>query len=398
MALERRRLRPAVGTNGPGSPAPFTGQGMGMRLPTLEDLPDVAGRHALVRCDFNVPLSDGRISDDTRIRAALPTLQWLVESGALVTACSHLGRPKGRPDPLFDMGPVRERLLEMEPAVRLLDNLRFDPGEESNNPAFVDRIVAGQELYVDDAFACAHRAHASIIGPPVHVPSAAGRLLVKEVEILSGLLDRPNRPFVAVLGGAKVADKVGVVEALLEKADKVLVGGAMAFSFLAAAGHTTGDSIVDSTRVDRCRALLTDPGLVLPVDLVVARTDDPERVKKVGQSVPDGWRGLDIGARTASRFAEIIGSAGTILWNGPMGRFEDGRFAFGTQAIAEAVALSTAFTVVGGGDTIAAVGQLGLSGRIDHISTGGGAMLEFVECGDLPGLQALRDSAKLFTR
>ncbi len=369
-----------------------------MRLPTLEDLPDSAGRHVLVRCDFNVPLSDGRIADDTRIRAALPTLRWLAERGAVVTACSHLGRPKGRPDPAFDLRPVKQRLLQLEPAVRLLDNLRFDPGEEGNDPAFVDRLVAGQELYVDDAFACAHRAHGSIVGPPARLPSAAGRLLVHEVEILSGLLDSPRRPFVAVLGGAKVSDKLGVVEALLQKADKVLVGGAMAFSFLAAAGHATGDSLVDPAQVDPCRALLTDPRLVLPVDLVVARTDDPESVKEVGQSVPDGWRGLDIGSGTSKAFAEIIANAGTILWNGPLGQFEDDRFASGTKAVASAVASSPAFTVVGGGDTIAALAQLGLSGRIDHISTGGGATLEFVEYGDLPGLQALRESTKLLTR
>jgi phosphoglycerate kinase len=369
-----------------------------MRLPTLEDLPDVAGRHVLVRCDFNVPLSNGRIADDTRILAALPTLRWLGDRGALVTACSHLGRPRGRPDPAFGIRPVRERLLQLEPSVRLLDNLRFDPGEESNDQASVDRLVAGQELYVDDAFACAHRAHASIVGPPARLPSAAGRLLVNEVDVLSGLLDSPCRPFVAVLGGAKVSDKLGVVEALLQEADKVLVGGAMAFSFLAAAGHGTGESVVDPTRVDRCRALLGDPRLVLPVDLAVARTDHPESVMEVEQSVPDGWRGLDIGARTSKDFAEIIGAAGTILWNGPLGQFEDDRFASGTKAVGSAVASSPAFTVVGGGDTIAALARFGLSGRIDHISTGGGATLEFVEYGDLPGLRALRESTKLLAR
>ena len=367
-----------------------------MRLPSLEDLPDVSGRHVLVRCDFNVPLRDGRIADDTRIRAALPTLQWLVERGASVTACSHLGRPNGRPDPGFAMTPVRERLLQLAPEVQLLDNLRFDPGEESNDPAFVDRLVAGQELYVNEAFACAHRDHASIVGPPARLPSAAGRLLVHEVDVLSGLLDNPRRPFVAVLGGAKVSDKLGVVEALLQKADKVLVGGAMAFSFLAAAGNPTGDSLVDPTRVGRCRALLADPKLVLPIDLVVARTDDPDSVEKVEQSVRDGWKGLDIGSGTSKAFAEIIGKAGTILWNGPVGQFEDDRFTSGTTAVASAVASSPAFTVVGGGDTIAALARLGLSGQIDHVSTGGGATLEFVEYGDLPGLQALRDSAKLF--
>jgi phosphoglycerate kinase len=369
-----------------------------MRLPILEDLPDVAGQRVLVRCDFNVPLADGGIADDTRIRAALPTLHWLVERGALVTVCSHLGRPKGRPDPAFDLGPVRDRLRQLVPAVTLLDNLRFDPGEESNDPAFVDRLVAGEELYVDDAFACAHRAHASIVGPPTRLPSAAGRLLVHEVDVLSSLLDNPRRPFVAVLGGAKVSDKLGVVEALLHKADTVLVGGAMAFTFLAAAGHPTGDSAVDTDRVGRCRALLADPRLVLPVDLVVARTDDPRAVKEVGQAVPEGWTGLDIGMETSRVFAQIMGIAGTILWNGPMGQFENGRFASGTKAVASAVASSPAFTVAGGGDTIAALAQLGLSGRVDHISTGGGATLEFVEYGDLPGLKALRESAKLLAR
>jgi len=364
-----------------------------VKLPELEDLPDVAGRNVLVRCDFNVPLAEGRITDDSRIRAALPTLGWLVERGAHVTACSHMGRPKGKPDPRFDLAPVQARLAELAPGVALLNNLRFDPGEEANAPAFVDRLVAGQDLYVDDAFGCVHRAHASIVGPPALLPSAAGRLLAREVEVLSGLFEFPRRPFVAILGGAKVSDKLGVVSALLDRVDTLLIGGAMCFTFLAAAGRSIGDSLVEAAHVDRCRDLLVSGRIVLPSDLVVASSQQPDQIAVAADAVPAGWKGMDIGPESSARFARFVQQAGTVLWNGPMGMFEDARFADGTRAVAEAVASSFAFSVVGGGDTVAAVTQFGLAGCIDHVSTGGGATLEFVERGDLPGLKALRDSA-----
>ena len=229
-----------------------------------------------MRCDFNVPLADGHISDDFRIRAALPTLKWLTERGASVTTCTHLGRPKGKPDPRFDVSPVRARLAEIAPGVALLDNLRFSPGEEANDPSFVDRLVAGQDMYVDDAFGCAHRAHASVVGPPARLPSAAGRLLAREVAVLSGLLDAPARPFVAVLGGAKVSDKLGLVSALLEKVDEILIGGGMCFTFLAAAGHSIGDSVVEADQIGRCRELLQSGRIVLPSDLVVGCAAAPD--------------------------------------------------------------------------------------------------------------------------
>ena len=365
-----------------------------MKLPQLEDLPDVNGQRVLVRCDFNVPIHDGRIDDDLRIRSALPTLSWLTERGALVTACTHLGRPKGKPDARSDVAPVRARLRELIPEVTLLDNLRWDPGEEANDPAFVDRLVEGQDAYVDDAFGAAHRAHASIVGPPARLPgrSAAGRLLACEVEVLSGLLDQPKRPFVAVLGGAKVSDKLGVIRALLEKVDRLIIGGGMCFTFLAALGRRVGDSLLEPDQIETCRSLLDDSDkLVLPTDLTLLGPDD--EVRQAGTNVPDGWKGLDIGPGTAAEFSDLIAEARTLLWNGPMGVFEDPRFAAGTKTVAEAVASCPGFTVVGGGDSAAAVKQFGLVKEIDHVSTGGGATLEFIEQGDLPGLRALRESA-----
>src|SRR5207248_424379 len=347
-------------------------------LPHLDDLPDPSGKRVLLRADFNVPLKDGRIEDDLRIRAALPTIEWLHEHGARITACSHLGRPKGKADPKYSMDPVRERLAELAPGVELMENLRFDPGEEANDPAFVDRLVEGQDLYVDDAFGAAHRAHASIVGPPSRLPSAAGRLLAREVEVLSGLLDKPRRPFVAVLGGAKVSDKLGVIDALLPKVQTLLVGGAMAFTFLKAQGHGVGDSLVEDDRVDDCRRLLDQDAdkIVVPEDLVALGPGDPGEVRQVGTDVPRGWEGYDIGPGTAAAFSHRILDAGTVLWNGPMGVFEDDRFGAGTRAVAQAVADTKAFTVVGGGDSAAAVAKFGLAGDVDHVSTGGGASLE----------------------
>jgi phosphoglycerate kinase len=378
-------------------------------LPVLEDLLPLKGKAVLVRADLNVPLADGPgnarvITDDFRIRAAMATLTWLKDQGATVTVCTHLGRPKGAYDPRYDLTPVRVRLEELVKGVRLLDNLRFDPGEQENDPAFVARLVEGQDAYVNDAFGVSHRAHASVVGPPAYLPSAAGRLLQREVEVLSRLLDDPDRPFVAIVGGAKVADKLGVLHSLSRRADRLLVGGGMAFTFLAAKGRNVGASLVDASKLDACAALLQDGAeILLPEDVVALSPEgkvnfggmpgnDTGTTATYAGDLPEGWRGLDIGPKTRSRFAEAIAQAGTVLWNGPMGVSEDARFAAGTRAVAEAVAVCPGFTVVGGGDSVAAIDHLGLANRIDHVSTGGGAMLEFIEHGDLPGLAALRGS------
>jgi phosphoglycerate kinase len=359
-------------------------------LRQLEDLPDPRGKRVLLRADFNVPITDGKIDDDLRIRAALPTIQWLQEHGAHVTACSHLGRPKGKPDPRYSMEPVRERLAQLAPGVDLMENLRFDAGEEGNDPAFVDRLIEGQDLYVNDAFGAAHRAHASIVGPPARLPSAAGRLLAKEVEVLGGLLDKPKRPFVVVLGGSKVSDKLGVIQSLLERADQLLIGGGMCFTFLAAQGYEVGDSLLEADRVEDCKKLLESGKIVVPHDVTGLGPGD--EVRQLGRNVPPGWKGLDIGPGTAAEFSDHIEAARTVFWNGPMGVFEDDRFAAGTRTVAQAVAESRAFTVVGGGDSAAALARFKLDDEVDHVSTGGGASLEFLEQGDLPGLKALRES------
>ena len=371
-----------------------------MDLPQLEDLPSVGGRSVLLRVDFNVPVSDGRIDDDLRIRAALPTIEWLLERGARVTACTHFGRPKGTPDPRYALDPIRARLAELAPDVELMENLRFDPGEEANDPAFVDRLVDGQDLYVNDAFGAAHRAHASIVGPPARLPCAAGRTLAREVEIFDRLLHDAERPFVAVLGGSKVSDKLAVIEALCLPVDALIVGGGMCFTFLAAQGHTVGGSLLEKDHIDKCRELL-DSGnrFLIPTDITALSPGGsfgPDRehtgeVRQLGADLPDGWIGLDIGPGTAAAFADEIAGARTVLWNGPMGVFEDPRFVAGTRAVAEAVADCPGFTVVGGGDSASAVDGFGLADRIDHVSTGGGASLEFIEQGDLPGLAALRE-------
>jgi phosphoglycerate kinase len=371
------------------------------RLPTLEDLPPLQGKRVLLRADFNVPIQDGQITDDLRIRAALPTIQWLQGQGAGVTACTHLGRPKGTPDPRYSVEPVRRRLAELAPGVELRENLRFDPGEEANDPAFVATLTDGFDAYVNDAFGASHRAHASIVGPPTVLPSAAGRLLAKEVDVLLGLRDDPKRPFVAILGGSKVSDKLKVIEALLDVADEVLIGGGMCFTFWAAQGHAIGDSLFEPDQVDACRKLLdARKPIVLPGDVTALgpggelfAPDKGGEVRQAGTSLPAGWKGVDIGPGTAADFGDRIAEARTVFWNGPMGVFEDPRFEAGTRAVAEAVADTAGFTVVGGGDSAAALAQFGLDDRIDHVSTGGGASLELLEEGDLPGLAALRDSA-----
>lgn len=366
---------------------------MTSRIPTLADLGDVRGKRVLVRTDFNVPMDGGVITDDFRIRASLPTIQWLLDRGATVVTASHLGRPKGAPDARYSMAPVRARLAELAPGVELLENLRFDPGEESDDPAFVARLVDGVDAYVDDAFGACHRAHASIVGPPRTLPSAMGLLLQREVEVLLGLRNEPRHPFVAVLGGSKISDKLGVVEALLGVVDALVVGGAMCFTFLAARGHGIGDSLFEPDHVETCRRLLAEASAAgkeihLPEDIVGTAADGS--VMTFGRSLPAGAKGFDIGPGTAAAFSDVIMEARTVFWNGPMGMFEDPRFEAGTRAVAQAMADTKAFTVVGGGDSAAALAQFRMEGDVDHVSTGGGASLELLELGDLPGLEALR--------
>ncbi len=370
-------------------------------VPRLEDLGDLTNKSVLLRADFNVPIANGEITDDLRIKAALPTIRWLLERGASVTACTHLGRPKGKPDPAFSVGPVRERLAELAPGVELLENLRFDPGETSNDPAFVQQLIAGHDVYVNDAFGASHRAHASIVGPPRFLPSAAGRLLGREVEVLANMSARPRRPFVAIMGGSKVSDKLAVIEALLETVDSIIVGGGMCFTFLKAQGHSIGASLCEDDMVDTCRELLAGPKTIhLPYDITAMGPDgklfEPDAggdVRQMGTNIPDGWMGVDIGPGSAAQFGDVIYEAGTVLWNGPMGVFEDPRFGGGTGAVAQAMADTKAFTIVGGGDSAAAAKQFGVDKDMDHVSTGGGASLELIEKGDLPGLQALRGAS-----
>lgn len=369
-------------------------------VPRLEDLGDVEGKRVLVRVDFNVPLRQGVIADDLRIKAAMPTLRWLKKRGATIVACSHLGRPNGEAVPSLSMDPVRARLDELLPGIELLENLRFNPGEKSNDPAFVAELVDGIDLYVNDAFGASHRSHASIVGPPQHVPSAAGRLLEKEVEILGGLRTGAKRPFVAVLGGSKVSDKLGVIDALLKKVDQLVVGGGMCFTFLAAQGHQVGASLLEEDMIDTCAALLEQAQgrIVVPHDLTALSPGGKimgpgGEVRQAGVDLPEGWMGLDIGPGTAAAFTDIILEARTVFWNGPMGVFEDPRFVAGTKTVAQALVDSRAFTIVGGGDSAAAIAQFGMSREIDHISTGGGASLELLENGDLRGLEALRNAA-----
>ena len=362
-------------------------------VPRLEDLGEVTGKRVLVRTDFNVPMTgpdDARvIVDDFRIKAALPTIEWLTSRGAHVVCASHLGRPKGTVVEKYSMKPVRARLAELAPGVELLENLRFNTGEEGNSPEFVASLIRGIDLYVNDAFGAAHRSHASIVGPSRTLPSAAGRLLEREVEVLSALREKPKRPFVAVLGGAKVSDKIGVIESLLNIVDSLIIGGGMCFTFLAALGYPVGDSICELDQIATCRRLM-DLGkpIFLPEDIV--GLDASGRYATFGQRLPEGAKGLDIGPGSAAAFSDVILDARTVFWNGPMGMFEDDRFAAGTRTVAEAMAATKAFTVVGGGDSAAALAQFKLDDEVDHVSTGGGASLELLELGDLPGLAALR--------
>lgn len=397
-----------------------------MTIRTLDDLlaEEVTGRRVLVRADLNVPLDkqSGQITDDGRIRAVLPTLGALVQAGAKVVVCSHLGRPKGSPDPAFSLRPVAGRLGELLGApvhfaedtvgdsarstvagladgqVALLENLRFNPGEtskdEAERGAFADQLAALADAYVDDAFGAVHRRHASVYDVPARLPHVAGRLVLREVEVLGALAGEPDRPYVVVLGGSKVSDKLAVIEALLPKVDRLLVGGGMCFTFLKAQGHEVGSSLLEEEMVETCRSLLerADGKIMLPVDVVVADAFAPDAPHDTvrADGIPSKRVGLDIGPETVAGFAAAVRDARTIFWNGPMGVFEMAAFAHGTRGVAEAIAESDAFTVVGGGDSAAAVRALGLDEQaFSHISTGGGASLEYLEGKTLPGIAAL---------
>jgi phosphoglycerate kinase len=384
---------------------------------------EVAGRRVLVRVDFNVPLDGGRVADDTRIRAALRTIESLRERGASLVLVSHLGRPKGKVVPELSMRPVGERLAELLDApvrqaptvvgeeveamaeglgsrdVMLLENVRYEPGETDNDPALAAQLAGLADLYVNDAFGAAHRAHASTVGVAALLPGYAGLLLEQEVTELTRVVESPARPLVVVLGGAKVTDKVGVIDRFLEVADEILVGGAMCFSFFRAQGTATGNSLVEEEGVELAGKALeqaesSDCDLRLPVDLVLGEAFDAGTQVRAseGVEVPAGWMGLDIGPRSAAAYAGRIAAAGTVLWNGPMGAFELAPFAAGTRAVAEAVAEAPGTTVIGGGDSVAALQQFGLADKVDWLSTGGGASLELLEGKNLPGVEALRDA------
>jgi len=382
---------------------------------------DVMGKRVLVRVDFNVPIKDGAIGDDTRIRAAIPTVQYLLEHGASVILCSHLGRPKGEVMPEYSLRPVATHLSKLldrpvafaedcvgpvaeqaasalKPGgILLLENTRFHAGETKNDAEMSKQLAALADIYVNDAFGSAHRAHASTEGVAHYLPAVTGFLMENEIRYLGQAIDNPTHPFIAILGGAKISDKIGVIKNLLNKADQVLIGGGMANTFFKAQGYPVGDSLVEEEALETARGLLAQGGnrLRLPVDVVIGdrfEADADRQVMSMGP-VPAGWRILDIGPNTLNNFSKLIADAGTIVWNGPMGVFEFPRFAEGTFGLAKAVAESKATSIIGGGDSVAAVQQTGVAGRITHISTGGGASLEMLEGIILPGLAALQDKA-----
>ena len=385
---------------------------------TIQDI-DIKGKKVLVRVDFNVPLNETGVGDDTRIRAALPTIQYLLDGGAAVILCSHLGRPKGGPDPKYSLRPVAEHLSslirrpvkfssdcigpvakeaaeELKPGeVLMLENTRFHAEEEKNDVEMARQLASLADLYVNDAFGTAHRAHASTEGVTHFLPAAAGFLLEKEIKYLGQVIANPQRPFVAIMGGAKISDKIGVIKNLLTRADAILIGGGMANTFMKAQGLAVADSLVEDDSLGIARDLFEEAGgkIHLPVDMVVANqfaADAESKTLKV-QDVPDGWRILDIGPETVKAFRAIIATARTVVWNGPMGVFEFPKFAEGTFGVAKAVADSAAVSVIGGGESVAAIQQSGLADKITHISTGGGASLEMLEGLELPGVAALLD-------
>lgn len=390
---------------------------MAFRKKTVRDV-NVAGLRVLVRCDFNVPLENGRIVDDRRISSSIPTLQFLSKAGAKVIVCSHLGRPKGV-TPEFSLAPVAERLSELmgQPVklapdcvgpevasmvaqmqgdeILLLENVRFHPEEESNDPAFAKSLASLADLFVNDAFGTAHRAHASTEGVAHIIPGVAGFLIEKEIEYLGGALENPQRPFIAILGGAKVKDKIPVIESLLPKVDHLIIGGGMAFTFLKAQGFEIGKSLFDESNFSFCQQLLAEAGqkIALPSDVVVAKELSDSAVAHVvsASDLASDDIGADIGPETCATFTKLIKEAGTIVWNGPMGVFEMAPFEAGTKAIAEAMAASPGITIVGGGDSAAAAEQFGVADEMSHVSTGGGASLEFLEGQILPGIAALQD-------
>ncbi len=385
---------------------------------TIRDI-EVRGKKVLVRVDFNVPIHEGQVGDDTRIRAALPTLTYLLEHGAALILCSHLGRPGGAPDPAYSLSPVAAYLDSLIPQpvrfvedcvgpaaeaaasalrpgeVLLLENTRFHPGEKANDSAMAAGLARLAEIFVNDAFGSAHRAHASTVGVAELLPAVAGFLLEKEIRYLGQAIADPDRPFVAVLGGAKVSDKIGVIKNLLEKADSVIIGGGMANTFFAAQGYEVGDSLVEETAIQMASEILSAGAakLQLPVDVAIADRFEASAERKIVEvdAVPKGWRILDIGPESEKKFAAAVGTAATVVWNGPMGVFEFPRFAEGTFALARAVAAGGGTSIIGGGDSVAAVQEAGVADQITHISTGGGASLEMLEGSVLPGLAALDD-------
>ena len=385
---------------------------------TITDL-EVKGKRVLVRVDFNVPLKDGRVADDTRIQGALPTINYLLEHGAALILCSHLGRPKGEAKPEFSLRPVAEYLDNLIAApvtfvtdcigaevfaaagalqpgqILLLENTRFHAGEKKNDPAMAKEMASFADVFVNDAFGTAHRAHASNVGVADYLPAVAGFLLEKEIKYLGQAIADPKRPLIAILGGAKVSDKIGVIQNLLQKADAILIGGGMANTFFKAQGYAMGDSLVEADSLDIARELLdkAEGKLRLPVDVVLAddfAADAESQVIGVG-NVAAGWRILDVGPETIVKYAKVLAEAGTVVWNGPMGVFEFPKFAQGTFDLAQAVADSAALSIIGGGDSVSAVKQSGLAAEVTHISTGGGASLEMLEGKILPGLAALQD-------
>lgn len=388
---------------------------------TVEDL-DVKGKRVLVRCDFNVPMKEGVIKDDKRIRESLKTIKYLIDNGARVILCSHLGRPKGEFNVEFSLAPVAQRLSELlgqpvamasdvigddakakaaalkDGEVMLIENVRFYKEEEKNDPEYAKSLASLAELYVNDAFGTSHRAHASTAGVADYLPAACGYLIQKEISVMGKALNDPKRPFVAILGGAKVSDKIGVINNLIDKVDTLIIGGGMAYTFIKANGYEVGDSLLEADKVDLAKemmdkALKKNVMFLIPVDNVVGDKFDAECNSKIVDSkeIPAGWMGLDIGPATINLFSEAIKGAGTVVWNGPMGVFEMDRFAVGTKAIAKAVADSGAISIIGGGDSAAAVEKLGYADKMTHISTGGGASLEFLEGLELPGIAALND-------